>query len=203
MDDDSTLLTDWLALALSGGLSVHTYFVHAYAEYAWLHCIGVIVVFAVVVVFWYHPCQRPTTLPACSNMYLGEQSICVRVPSNYASNVCINRAGCCPHGALHRLARQLHHGRTLCPTSPGLPFLLNSGPGFGFLGEKVSKRRPPCLGPVLAGSAPWPARRGWGAAAAPSHGSCRILPSTVLGVFLDLLSARTKDQELGIRENTL
>lgn len=37
---------------------------------------------------------------------------------------------------LHRLARQLHHGRTLCPTSPGLPFLLNSGPGFGFLGEK-------------------------------------------------------------------
>lgn len=110
-------------------------------------------------------------------------------------------AGCRPRGALHRLARQLHHGRTLCPTSPGLPFLLNSGPGFRFLGEKASKRSPPCLGPVLAGPAPRPARRGWGAAVAPSHGSCRILPSTVLGVFLDLLAARTKDQELGIREN--
>lgn len=72
MDDNSTLLADWLALALSGGLSVHIYFVHTYAEYAWLHCIGVIVVLAVVVVFRYHPCQRPTTLPACSNMYLGE-----------------------------------------------------------------------------------------------------------------------------------
>lgn len=32
MYDDSTLLADWLALALSGGLSVHTYFVHAYAN---------------------------------------------------------------------------------------------------------------------------------------------------------------------------